>query len=130
MYKLLLTALAFLSLCVSSCTKNDEAFTVRAYTSNPNLPQLFIVKGNSNKGEVKYRGELPTAGDDSLTTEITFDRHYRIEAADAHGNIVATTAFTLKEDGTWTSSGGGYLWYNIHEVGPRELAIDYVGQIK
>jgi hypothetical protein len=121
---------AVLFALLSSCQKVETPFTFTFYTSNPNLPDLYVYEGKHKIGKVNYNETNPTPGDAALTTFISDKKNTRVVAIDAQGNEVAAIKFTLDNDGTYVSSGGGYLWYDLTQPEKYKINVDFTGQIK
>lgn len=113
----------------SSCTKNEMPYEIYFFTSNKNLPSLFATKSNHLIAPVQLRKTRDYISDTSTNKLITFDKEVRIDAVDKNGQVVATTKLNLKDDGTFISTGGGYLHYEIKVLKDRTLVIDYIKQL-
>ncbi|HRN93997.1 MAG TPA: hypothetical protein PL084_04675 [Chitinophagales bacterium] len=113
----------------SSCTKNETPYEIYFFTSNKNLPSLFATKSNHLIAPVQLRKTRDYITDTSTNKLITFDKEVRIDAVDKNGQVVATTKLNLKDDGTFISTGGGYLHYEIKVLKDRTLVIDYIKQL-
>ncbi len=114
--------------CFSSCKKNDTPYEIYFFTSNKRLPALFATSDNKIIAPVQLRQTTGYVTDTSTNKMVTLDRVVRIDAVDVRGQVIATTKLTLKDDGSFISTGGGYLHYEIKQVGERKLVIDYIHQ--
>lgn len=90
---------------------------------------MFATKSNHLIAPVQLRKTRDYISDTSTNKLITFDKEVRIDAVDKNGQVVATTKLNLKDDGTFISTGGGYLHYEIKVLKDRTLVIDYIKQL-
>ncbi len=113
----------------SSCKKNDVPYEIYFFTSNKNLPSLYATNDNKMVAPVQVRKTVNYITDTSTNKLITYDKVIRIDAVDVRGQVIATTKFDLKDDGSFVSTGGGYLHYEIKIIEERKLVIDYIRQL-
>ncbi len=116
-------------LLFSSCKKNETPYEIYFFTSNKNLPTLFATENNQFIAPVQLRKTRDYVTDTSTNKLLTYDKEVRINAVDKNGQVIATTKLTLKDDGSFVSTGGGYLHYEIKIVKDRILVIDYLRQL-
>jgi len=109
---------------LSSCGKLDEPFEVAFYTRSRTMPNLYMVSDGKNYGKIKRFEAVPLFSDSTLTSLITDKRTIRIQAVDEKQNVVANIRFDLKQDGSYKSSGGGYLWYEITQPASHQILVD------
>lgn len=121
-------ALVFSTTFFSACKKNELPYEIYFFTSNRNLPALYATKGKEVIAPVFLRKTQQYISDTSTNKLITFDKTVRIDAVDVRGQVIATTKLDLKDDGTFVSTGGGYVHYEIKVVADRKLVIDYIKQ--
>lgn len=76
-------------------------------------------------GEVLVTEATPSFDNTSLPRVITQNRTIRINAVDAKNQVIATLRFDLKPDGSYKSSGGGYLWYEISQPAPHKIDVEF-----
>jgi hypothetical protein len=113
----------------SSCKKNDVPYEIYFFTSNRSLPTLYATNDNKMIAPVQVRKTVNYVTDTSTNKLITYDKVIRIDAVDARGQVIATTKLDLKDDGSFISTGGGYLHYEIKIIDNRKLVIDYIKQL-
>lgn len=118
-----------LILLVISCKKNETPYEIYFFTSNKNLPTLFATQSNHLIAPVQLRKVRDYVTDTSTNKLVTFDKEVRIDAVDKNGQVVATTKLKLNDDGSFISTGGGYLHYEIRIIKDRTLVIDYLKQL-
>jgi hypothetical protein len=109
----------------AGCSKLDTPFELVFHTSNHQLPKLFIVNNNESAGEVLIAEATPAFDNTSLPRVITHDKTIRIKAVDSKNQVIATLRFDLKSDGSYKSSGGGYLWYEISQPEPYKIRVEF-----
>ncbi len=113
----------------SSCKKNDVPYEIYFFTSNKNLPTLYATNNDKLIAPVQVRKTVGYVSDTSTNKLITYDKVIRIDAVDARGQVIATTRLDFKDDGSFVSTGGGYLHYEIKIIDERKLVIDYIKQL-
>jgi len=112
-----------------SCKKNDAPYEIYFFTSNKNLPTLYATQNDKMISAVQVRKTVGYVTDTSTNKLITYDKVIRIDAVDARGQVIATTKLDFKDDGSFVSTGGGYLHYEIKIIEERKLVIDYIKQL-
>jgi hypothetical protein len=120
--------LFYLCLCIS-CRKNEIPFEIYFFTSNKHLPPLFAIQDNKLISPIQLRKTVRYVTDTSSNKLVTYDKEIRIDAVDQKGRVITTTKLKLHDDGTFTSTGGGYLHYEIKTIQDRVLVIDYLRQL-
>lgn len=90
---------------------------------------MFATENNQFIAPVQLRKTRDYVTDTSTNKLLTYDKEVRINAVDKNGQVIATTKLTLKDDGSFVSTGGGYLHYEIKIVKDRILVIDYLRQL-
>jgi|GEM_PF-7121342 hypothetical protein len=113
----------------SGCKKNEAPYEIYFFTSNRSLPALYATQNDKLITPVQVRKTLGYVSDTSTNKLITYEKIIRIDAVDALGQVVATTKLDLKDDGSFISTGGGYLHYEIKIIENRKLVIDYIKQL-
>lgn len=116
-------------LFLSSCQKNETPYEIYFFTSNKNLPTLFATEKNHFVAPVLLRKTRDYVTDTSTNKLLTYDKEVRVEAVDKNGQVIATTKLKLNDDGSFVSTGGGYLHYEIKIIKERVLVIDYIRQM-
>jgi hypothetical protein len=116
-------------LILSSCQKNETPYEIYFFTSNKNLPTLFATENNRFVAPVLLRKTRDYVTDTSTNKLLTYDKEVRVEAVDKNGQVIATTKLKLNDDGSFVSTGGGYLHYEIKIIKERVLVIDYIRQM-
>lgn len=116
-------------LFLSSCQKNETPYEIYFFTSNKNLPTLFATENNRFVAPVLLRKTRDYVTDTSTNKLLTYEKEVRVEAVDKNGQVIATTKLKLNDDGSFVSTGGGYLHYEIKIIKERVLVIDYIRQM-
>jgi hypothetical protein len=116
-------------LFLSSCQKNETPFEIYFFTSNKKLPALFATENNRFVAPVQLRKTKDYVTDTSTNKLLTYDKEVRVDAVDKNGQVIATTKLKLNDDGSFASTGGGYLHYEIKIIKERVLVIDYMRQL-
>ena len=113
------------------CSKgeNTNAFNIYFYTNNPDLPPVYIVKGNKVVGKVPMIRNFAPTLDSSILHISTLESNTEITAADAKGHILESFTYTLDDNGAFKEGGGGYLLYNTTEKEKYNLMVRIDNQL-
>lgn len=117
---------------LSSCSKtNSHAFSLYFYTTNPTMPDVYVIQNGKNVGQVPRLESDPAGVDSSMELMIsTHEASTEIDLADAQGHVVEAITYKFHEDGSYKEGGGGYLLYDTWQKEPYHLLLRLNGQFK
>jgi hypothetical protein len=126
-WALVLTALALLSSCAKE--RNSNPFKIYYYTTNRQMPKLYLVQNKKTLGKVPYLATDPEKLDTAqLLCATSYDISTEILGVDTRGIVIETFNYTLHNDGSYKEGGGGYLLYESFQKEPYTLLVKINGQ--